>query len=86
MHVFTNGIQEVTNFFRLIYENKDFAKFEPREFVAEVNMIVCLGYWEEKFKKTGQAYSGDYTLHIIFEMEEYMNTEIIMISIVWQWI
>jgi uncharacterized protein len=61
-----NGKKEVVDFFRLIHENKDFPKFEPREFIAEGNKVVALGYWDAKSKKTGKPYSGHWAMAFYF--------------------
>jgi ketosteroid isomerase-like protein len=62
-----HGKEEVADFFKLIYENKDFPKFEAREYVAEGDKVVALGYWEAKSKKTGNAYSGDWAMAFYFQ-------------------
>ena len=74
------GKQQVGEFFRLINENKEFPKFEPREFIAEGNKVVCLGYWDAKSKKTGKPYSGHWAMAFYFrdglicEHREYYDT------------
>ena len=75
-----NGKQEVADFFRLIGENKDFPKFEPREFIAEGDKVVALGYWDAISKKTGKPYSGHWAMVFYFrdekisEHREYYDT------------
>ena len=75
-----NGKQEVKDFFRLIYENKDFSSFEPREFIEEGNKVVALGHWVVKSKKTGKPYSGDWAMAfyfrdgLLYEHREYYDT------------
>ena len=61
-----NGKQEVGEFFKLINENKEFSKFEPREFIAEGDKVVTLGYWDAKSWKTGKPYSGDWAMAFYF--------------------
>lgn len=61
-----NGKQEVANFFKLIYENKDFPSFEAREYIAEGDKVVALGHWDAKAKKTGNPYSGDWAMAFDF--------------------
>ena len=60
------GKEGVTDFFRLIYENKDFPKFEVRELIEEGNKVVALGYWDAKSKKTGNPYSGHWAMVFYF--------------------
>ena len=74
-----NGKEDVANFFKLIYANKDFPKFKPREFVAEDDKVVVLGYWDAISKKTGKPYSGHWVMLFTSEMEKFTNTGNIMI-------
>jgi ketosteroid isomerase-like protein len=75
-----NGKQDVAEFFRLINENKEFPKFEPREFIAEGDKVVTLGYWDAKSKKTGKPYSGHWAMAFyfrdgkIYEHREYYDS------------
>lgn len=75
-----NGKQGVGEFFKQISENKEFPKFEPREFIAEGDTVVTLGYWDAKSKKTGKAYSGDWAMAFylrdgkIYEHREYYDS------------
>jgi len=74
------GKQGVNNFFRLISENKDFPKFEVREYIAEGDKVVAIGYWDAKSKKTGNPYSGDWAMVFKFrdgkicEHKEFYDT------------
>jgi ketosteroid isomerase-like protein len=61
-----NGKQGVSEFFRLINENKEFPKFEPREYIAEGDKVVTLGHWNAKSRKTGKPYSGDWAMAFYF--------------------
>jgi uncharacterized protein len=65
-----NGKQEVVDFFRLIYENKDFPKFEVNEYISEGNKVVALGYWDAKSKETGKPYSGHWAMAFYFRDEK----------------
>lgn len=83
-----NGKEEVANFFKLIYANNDFPKFEPREFVTEDDKVVVLGYWDAVSKKTGKPYSGHWAMAFyfrngkIYEHREYYDSyEETMVSI-----
>jgi len=71
-----HGKQEVADFFRLIYENKDFPKFEVMEYIEEGNKVVALGHWDAKSKKTGKPYSGDWAMAFYFrDGKLYEHTE-----------
>jgi len=75
-----SGKQQVGEFFRLISENKEFPRFEPREFIPEGDKVVALGYWEAKSRQTGKPYSGDWAMVFYFrdgkisEHREYYDT------------
>lgn len=74
------GKKEVAEFFKLINDNKEFPKFEVREYIAEGDKVVALGYWDAKSKKTGKPYSGDWAMVFNFrdgkisEHREYYDT------------
>lgn len=61
-----NGKKGVEDFFRLIYANKDFPKFEVKELIGEGDKVVALGHWDAKSKKTGTPYSGDWAMAFYF--------------------
>ena len=75
-----HGKQGVADFFRLIYENKDFPGFEVKEFIGEGDRVVALGHWDAKSKKTGNPYSGDWAMVFYFregkisEHKEYYDS------------
>ena len=74
------GKQQVAEFFKLIGENVEFGKFEPREFVEQGNKVVALGVWETKAKTTGKTANGDWAMAFTFrdgkvcEFREYNDT------------
>lgn len=74
------GKEQVTDFFKLINDNKEFPKFEPREFIEEGDKVVALGYWDAKSRKTGNPYSGHWAMAFyfkngkIYEHREYYDT------------
>ena len=60
------GKSGVTEFFKLIYANKDFPAFEVKELIEEGNKVVALGHWDAKSKKTGNPYSGNWAMAFTF--------------------
>jgi ketosteroid isomerase-like protein len=60
------GKEGVAKFFKEIYANKDFPKFEVKDYVSEGNKVVALGYWDAKSKKTGKPYSGYWAMAFYF--------------------
>ena len=75
-----HGKKGVTEFFKLIYANKDFPGFEIYDYVSEGNKVVALGHWDAKSKKTGNPYSGDWAMVFTFrdgklaEHKEYYDS------------
>ncbi len=61
------GKSGVAEFFKQIYANKDFPKFEINEYISEGNKVVALGHWDAKSKKTGNPYSGDWAMVFHFK-------------------
>ena len=74
------GKEGVAEFFRLIYDNKDFPGFEVTELIGEGDKVVALGHWDAKSKKTGNAYSGDWAMAFwyrdgkLYEHKEYYDS------------
>jgi len=74
------GKKGVAEFFRLIYENKDFPGFDVKELIEEGNKVVALGHWDAKSKKTGNTYSGEWAMVFYFrdgklyEHKEYYDS------------
>ena len=75
-----NGKKAVGEFFKLISENVDFLKFDPRDFVEQGNKVVCLGYFEGKSRKTGRVSASEWAMVFEFrdgkicEHKEYNDT------------
>lgn len=61
------GRQQVAEFFTLLGETLEFQRFEPREFIAEGNTVVVIGYERSLVKPTGRIFEQEwvhvYTLH-----------------------
>ena len=74
------GKKGVAEFFKLIYENKDFPAFGIDEYISEGNKVVALGHWDAKSKKTGNPYSGNWAMVFYFrdgklyEHKEYYDS------------
>jgi ketosteroid isomerase-like protein len=67
------GKKAVGEFFQLVGENIDFQTFEPREFVADNDKVVALGYWEGKSRKTGRVAKGEWAM--VFTVKNGKITE-----------
>jgi ketosteroid isomerase-like protein len=56
------GRAQVEQFFGQLAESVDFKQFEPREFIAERNKVVALGYYDGVAKKTGRPFKSDWVM------------------------
>ena len=56
------GQDAVTTFFGQLAESVDFKRFEPREFIADKDKVVTLGYYEGVSKKTGRTFASDWVM------------------------
>ena len=54
------GREGVAEFFSLLGENLEFERFEPREFVAQGDMVVVLGDERSLVKSTGRAFEQEW--------------------------
>jgi ketosteroid isomerase-like protein len=80
------GKQQVAEFFKLINENIEFLKFEPKEYITEGDKVVVLGHWEAKSKKSGKTGGSDWTMVFtlkngkVCEYHEYSDTYVSVIT------
>ncbi len=56
------GTQQVGEFFKKLVEHQDILGFEPREFVAQGDTVVALGYIKAQSKATGKSYESDWAM------------------------
>lgn len=55
------GREQVARVFAVIGETIDFHQFEPREFIAQGDKVVVLGYERYRVKSTGRTVENDWT-------------------------
>lgn len=74
------GRDAVGEFFALVGANQEPLQFEPREFVAQGDKVVSLGFYEWRVKPTGREFSGDFA-HVftirngkVSDFREYTDT------------
>jgi uncharacterized protein len=56
------GREAVGKFFNDLAGSMDFKRFEPREFIAEGEKVVALGYYEGHSLATGRGMSSDWVM------------------------
>jgi uncharacterized protein len=55
-----HGREGVAEFFSLVGENLEFQEFEPREFVAQGDTVVVLGFERSPIKPTGRTFEQEW--------------------------
>ncbi len=54
------GREGVAEFFSLVGGNLEFERFEPREFVAQGDTVVVLGFERSRIKPTGRTFEQEW--------------------------
>jgi len=76
------GKKGVMGFFGNVNEHIEYLDFQPKQFIAEGNVVVVLGNEKQKIKKNGavleQEWVQVYTVEneLIIRMEEFSNTSL----------
>ena len=55
------GKAAVGEFFKIVSEQVNFLRFEPREFIAQGDKVVALGHYEAK-APTGRGFASDFVM------------------------
>jgi uncharacterized protein len=77
------GRAEVERFFGQLGESVDFKIYEPREFLAEGDKVVALGYYEGVARKTGRSFKSEWAMVFtlsagrVVRMREYVDAQAI---------
>jgi len=66
----TKGVQE---FFRQVGESLDFQEFTPREFYANADKVVVIGYYAMVVKNTGRKIASDWCHIFTFQDGKVVN-------------
>ena len=56
------GREEVSEFFRVLDEVSQTEAFEPREFVAQGDKVVVLGYYRFRVRETGKRWESEWAM------------------------
>jgi ketosteroid isomerase-like protein len=56
------GPKQVEEFFHALAASTEFKRFEPREFIAERDKVVVLGFYEATAKNTGRSFATDWVM------------------------
>ena len=55
-----HGREQVAQFFTVLAETLETQQFEPRQFIAQDDMVVVLGHERQRARSTGRSYEGDW--------------------------
>ena len=60
----SNGMtkKEIPGFFKKLADSVDYTNFEPREFIAEGNKVIVIGYHEGKTKPKGVQFGHEWIM------------------------
>lgn len=74
------GLEDVVEFFAMLGMSQEPLRFEPREFIAQDNRVVCLGSYDWRVRETNREFSSDFA-HVftivdgkIAAFSEFMDT------------
>jgi len=74
------GKPEVSRFFKEVGETWSFEKFEPRQFIAQGDMVVALGFYSGTAKRNGRTFGSEFA-HVftvrngkVVKFREYTDT------------
>jgi uncharacterized protein len=74
------GLEEVVEFFAMLGMAQEPLRFEPREFFAQGDRVVCLGSYDWRVRETSREFSSDFA-HVftiadgkIAAFQEFMDT------------
>ncbi len=78
-----HGRAEVMQMFARLGETVQFTKFEPIDFIAQGDRVICLGFFAGTVKKTSHMFSSDWAMAFtllagkIIHFREYNDTHAI---------
>ena len=67
------GKQEVQQFFSEVGADWDFTSFEPGEYIAQGDHVICLGRYAGTSRATGRAFACEFAMHFVFRDEKVMR-------------
>jgi uncharacterized protein len=75
-----HGKQEVQQFFGEVNADWDFTSFEPQQYIAQGDNVICLGRYAGTSKATGRAFACEFAMHFVLQddkvtrFREYTDT------------
>lgn len=56
------GRDQVAQFFQAINENVAVKQFEPKECIAQGDLVIVLGHWRGESKSTGRSFESEWAM------------------------
>lgn len=56
------GVNAVSEFFQALGQSMVFERFEPREFIAQGDTVVCIGYYKARVTGTGVVMASSWVM------------------------
>ena len=60
------GPEDVGEFFKVLSETQEASIFEPREFFADGDRVVCLGFFRYRVRSTNKEWESDFAMVFTF--------------------
>ena len=74
------GRDGVARFFQTLNQTTEFLAFEPREFIAQGDRVIALGWYRGKAKATGRSFEADWVMSFslrdgkVLKFQEFTDT------------
>jgi ketosteroid isomerase-like protein len=74
------GLEGVGRFFQLLSQTTEFSALEPREFIADGDRVIVLGFYRGKAKDTGRGFEAQWAMSFtlrsgkVASFREYTDT------------
>jgi len=81
-----HGRDGVARFFQALDQTTEFSAFEPRQFVAQGDRVIALGWYKAKAKATGRSFESHWAMSFVLrdgkvlKFQEYTDTGTIALA------
>ena len=75
-----HGRDGVARFFQILDQTTEFSAFEPRQFIAQDDRVIALGWYQGKAKATGRSFESNWAMSFVLrdgkvlKFQEYTDT------------
>lgn len=68
-----HGRDGVARFFQILDQTTEFSAFEPRQFVAQGDRVIALGWYQGKAKATGRSFESHWAMSFVLRNEKVLK-------------